>query len=59
LGGHIHYHSGTRGKSTTMCITEKLHDSNIIEGLKFIGNLHQPAKSIRTPLKFDFKITLS
>ena len=39
LGGHIHHRSGTRGKSATTCITEKLHDSDITEGLKFIGNL--------------------
>ncbi|PKC14556.1 hypothetical protein RhiirA5_409265 [Rhizophagus irregularis] len=35
LGGHIHRHSGIRGKSASTCITEKLHDDE----LEFIGNL--------------------
>jgi len=39
LGGHIYHRSGTRGKSATTCITEKLHDGDIIKGLEFIGNL--------------------
>ncbi|GBB90788.1 hypothetical protein RclHR1_17880003 [Rhizophagus clarus] len=39
LGGHIHHHSGIRGKSAMTCITEKLHVDDITKSLKFIGNL--------------------
>ncbi|PKY35027.1 hypothetical protein RhiirB3_455333, partial [Rhizophagus irregularis] len=39
LGGHVHHHSGVRGKSATTCITEKLHEGDITKGLEFIGNL--------------------
>ncbi|RGB30527.1 hypothetical protein C1646_765238 [Rhizophagus diaphanus] len=39
LGGHIHHHSGIRGKSAVTCITEKLHEGNITKGLEFMDNL--------------------
>ena len=37
LGGYI-YHRPGKGRKATTCITEKLHNNDITEGLEYLGN---------------------
>ena len=37
FGGHI-YHCPGRGKSTTTCVTENLHEDDVTKGLEFLCN---------------------